>query len=101
MAQVWLRLAGEKEIVGCEDTRACAKTTTFPRLARSAADPIRHHRSMPTVRRFAPPWIVEEHNDACFIVKGTRPAAWRRTSLNCRNCCGGQRDAEQQNANRY
>jgi len=39
MAQVWLRLAGEKEIVGCEDTRTCAKTTTFPRLARSAADP--------------------------------------------------------------
>jgi hypothetical protein len=20
-------------------------------------------------RRFLPPWIVEEHNDACFIVK--------------------------------
>ena len=22
-----------------------------------------------TARRFPPPWIVEEHNDACFIVK--------------------------------
>jgi hypothetical protein len=21
------------------------------------------------VRRFPPPWIVEDHNDACFIVK--------------------------------
>jgi len=21
------------------------------------------------MRRFPPPWIVEEHNDACFIVK--------------------------------
>jgi len=21
------------------------------------------------VRRFPPPWIVDEHNDACFIVK--------------------------------
>jgi hypothetical protein len=24
---------------------------------------------MPTARRFSPPWIVEEHNNACFIVK--------------------------------
>jgi len=24
---------------------------------------------MPAARRFPPPWIVEEHNDACFIVK--------------------------------
>jgi hypothetical protein len=24
---------------------------------------------MPSARRFPPPWIVEEHNDACFIVK--------------------------------
>jgi hypothetical protein len=23
---------------------------------------------MPSARRFPPPWIVEEHNDACFIV---------------------------------
>ncbi len=23
---------------------------------------------MPTARRFSPPWIVEEHNQACFIV---------------------------------
>ncbi len=22
-----------------------------------------------TARRFPPPWIVEEHNDACFIVR--------------------------------
>jgi len=24
---------------------------------------------MPSARRFPPPWMVEEHNDACFIVK--------------------------------
>ena len=24
---------------------------------------------MPAARRFPPPWIVEEHNDACFIVR--------------------------------
>jgi hypothetical protein len=24
---------------------------------------------MPSARRFPPPWIVEECNDACFIVK--------------------------------
>ncbi len=24
---------------------------------------------MPSARRFPPPWIGEEHNDACFIVK--------------------------------
>jgi hypothetical protein len=24
---------------------------------------------MPSARRLPPPWIVEEHNDACFIVK--------------------------------
>ena len=23
---------------------------------------------MPSPRRFPPPWIIEEHNDACFIV---------------------------------
>jgi hypothetical protein len=23
----------------------------------------------PAARRFPPPWIVEEHNDACFIVE--------------------------------
>jgi hypothetical protein len=22
-----------------------------------------------TERRFAPPWVIEEHNDACFIVR--------------------------------
>jgi hypothetical protein len=30
----------------------------------------RYHRSMPSARRFPPPWIIEEHNSACFIVKG-------------------------------
>jgi hypothetical protein len=25
---------------------------------------------MPSARRFPPPWIVEEHSDACFIVRG-------------------------------
>jgi hypothetical protein len=24
---------------------------------------------MPSTRRFPPPWIIEEANDACFIVK--------------------------------
>jgi hypothetical protein len=24
---------------------------------------------MPAARCFPPPWIIEEHNDACFIVK--------------------------------
>jgi hypothetical protein len=24
---------------------------------------------MPAARRFPPPWTIEEHNDACFIVK--------------------------------
>jgi hypothetical protein len=24
---------------------------------------------MPTSRGFPPPWTIEEHNDACFIVK--------------------------------
>ncbi len=24
---------------------------------------------MPAARRFPPPWIVEEHNNACFIVR--------------------------------
>jgi len=24
---------------------------------------------MRSARRFPPPWIVEEHNDACFLVK--------------------------------
>jgi len=24
---------------------------------------------MPAARRFPPPWMIEEHNDACFIVK--------------------------------
>jgi hypothetical protein len=25
-------------------------------------------RSMPSQRRFPPPWFIEEYNDACFIV---------------------------------
>jgi len=24
---------------------------------------------MPSARRFPPPWTIEEHNDACFIVR--------------------------------
>jgi hypothetical protein len=24
---------------------------------------------MPAARRFSPPWIVQEHDNACFIVK--------------------------------
>ena len=24
---------------------------------------------MPSTRRFPPPWTIEEHNDACFIVR--------------------------------
>ncbi len=24
---------------------------------------------MPSARRFPPPWIIEENNDACFIVR--------------------------------
>jgi hypothetical protein len=26
-------------------------------------------RSTPSARRFPPPWMIEEHNNACFIVK--------------------------------
>jgi len=26
---------------------------------------------MPSTRRFPPPWTIEEHNDACFIVRDT------------------------------
>ena len=46
---------------------------------------------MPAACRFPPPWIVEEHNDACFIVKGatgrrsatsiSRRSPQRRTAL--------------------
>jgi hypothetical protein len=25
--------------------------------------------SKPAARRFPPPWMIDEHNDACFIVK--------------------------------
>ena len=32
-------------------------------------------RSMPSPRRFPPPWTLDEHNDACFILKdATRQA---------------------------
>jgi hypothetical protein len=70
-----------------------------------------------TPRRFPPPWTIEEHNNACFIVRDrggqalayfyfeerpadalppicsprTRRGGWRRTSPSCRNCCGGRR----------
>jgi len=68
------------------------------------------------MRRFPPPWTIEEHNNACFIVKdatgqalayfyfeqepGRRSAAklltrddaaaWRPTSRSCRSCCGSR-----------
>jgi hypothetical protein len=36
---------------------------------RSPAGASRYHRSMSSpTRRFASPWSIEEHNDACFIV---------------------------------
>ena len=38
-------------------------------------------------RRFPPPWTVEDHNDACFIVKDTS-ATRSRSSLR-----GGSRTA--------
>jgi hypothetical protein len=33
---------------------------------------------MPAARRFPPPWIIEEHNKACFIVrdKNGQPLAY-------------------------
>ena len=32
---------------------------------------------MPTPRRFPPPWVIEEHNDACFIVRDATGQALR------------------------
>jgi hypothetical protein len=29
----------------------------------------RYHRSMPSARRFPPPWTIDEANNACFIVR--------------------------------
>jgi hypothetical protein len=42
------------------------------------------------MRRFRPPWIVEEHNNACFIVRDSTGQAlayvgWRRTMLTRRS----------------
>ena len=34
-----------------------------------------HHRSMPIACRFTLPWIVDEHNNACFIVKAATAQA--------------------------
>jgi hypothetical protein len=28
-----------------------------------------YHCFVPSARRFAPPWIIEEHNNACFTVR--------------------------------
>jgi hypothetical protein len=36
---------------------------------------------MPSARRFPPPWIVDEHNNACFIVKDATGQA-RRMAAN-------------------
>jgi hypothetical protein len=39
-------------------------------LRRTASQGVRcYHRPMPAARRFPPPWMIEEHNNACFIVK--------------------------------
>ncbi|MGO9526477.1 MAG: hypothetical protein ACLP0A_02765 [Verrucomicrobiia bacterium] len=34
-------------------------------------------------RRFPPPWIVEEHNDACFVVNHERRPALHGAALSC------------------
>jgi hypothetical protein len=36
-----------------------------------------YHRSMPAARRFPPPWTIEEHNNACFIVRDATGAGTR------------------------
>ena len=40
-----------------------------PSPVRHALTMLSSHRPMPSARRFPSPWIVEEHADACFIVK--------------------------------
>jgi len=32
---------------------------------------------MPAARRFPPPWTIDEHNDACFIVRDKTGRRWR------------------------
>jgi hypothetical protein len=52
-----------------------------------------YHGSMPSARRFPPPWTIDEANNACFIVRdnngqalrfedepGRRFAGWARES---------------------
>ena len=75
-----------------------------------------HDRMPLSTGRFPPPWIVEQHNNACFIIRdaakralgyflfsrrspvgarrpscspGTRRGGWRSTSPSCRSCCDG------------
>ena len=38
-------------------------------LAEATTALSRYPRPIPTARRFPPPWTIEEHNNACFIVK--------------------------------
>ena len=37
----------------------------YPRSVRER----RRNNIVPATRRFPPPWSIEEHNDACFIVR--------------------------------
>ena len=39
------------------------------RLARALAIWVAVTPGMPSPRRFPPPWTMDEHNDACFIVR--------------------------------
>jgi hypothetical protein len=49
---------------GASVVEGAASTQPWP-LVRSAAI----LAQMPASRRFPPPWMIEEHNNACFIVK--------------------------------